>query len=268
MSKLRAFFLHTLISVAIVMPVCCITFFVWYPQPYFRIVDAWYLIAILVSVNFIAGPLLTLIVFRSGKPGLTFDLYFIGLVQLAALGYGTTVIYQERPYFLVFAVDRFEILPKKDVDIAAIRFEALNHKPFIGTVPVIARLPEDPEELSDFTAGVIFDGRPDLERRSEYWHPYADYALEVADAAQALDELLTGEPEVVRLASASFEKFGRDHARLGFLPVVGRTSDHSMVLDLETGEQLEILPVDPFQYAVRGPTATEAGTQDDAGHSG
>ena len=40
----------------------------------------------------VVGPLLTLIVFRAGKPGMKFDLAVIGLVQVAALAYGTATV--------------------------------------------------------------------------------------------------------------------------------------------------------------------------------
>lgn len=267
MTRLRAFVWHFLISVAIVMPVCFIVFLVWYPQPYFSVVDAWYLIGILVIVNFIIGPLLTLIIFKAGKPGLKFDLCFIAAFQVAALAYGTTVIYQERPYFLVFAVDRFEVVRKKDIDISELRFDALQEKPVIGTVLIIARLPEDPQELSDFAAGVVFDGMPDLERRPELWHPYADYAHEVTAEARVLDELLAEQPEFADLASQTIQKFAADHARLGFVPLIGRTSDFSMVLDLETGEQLEVLHIDPYQLIVEDELPVHGDTAVDAEQS-
>jgi hypothetical protein len=43
------------------------------------------------------GPLLTLLVFKSGKPSLKFDLSGIVLLQLGALLYGGTLIDQHRP---------------------------------------------------------------------------------------------------------------------------------------------------------------------------
>lgn len=60
--------------------------------------------------------LLTLIVFKSGKPSLKFDLSCIVLMQLAALIYGGTIIYQQRPEFVVFGTDRFTTVTAADVE--------------------------------------------------------------------------------------------------------------------------------------------------------
>ncbi len=88
MTRLRAFLVHLSLSAAIVGCSFAIVFFVWYPQPYFEVVGAWYLIRILFIVDVVLGPLLTFIVFKAGKPGLRFDLTVIALVQVAALAMG------------------------------------------------------------------------------------------------------------------------------------------------------------------------------------
>ena len=247
MSRLRAFFVHFSLSVAIVGAVFAVVFFVWYPQPYFEVVGAWYPIRILVIVDVILGPILTLIIFKAGKPGLRFDLSIIALIQVAALIYGTTIIYQERPYFLVYSVDRFELVPKKDIDLSKIRYESLTDKPLIGAIPVFARLPEDRQALSDFTTGVILEGKPDLERRAEFWHPYKEHASEIEAEARDLSELLTAGGKIEDQAARVKEKYQADHPRLGFVPLMGRTETFSMLLDLDTGETLEVLDIDPYQ---------------------
>jgi hypothetical protein len=45
------------------------------------------------------GPLLTLLLFKSGQPSLKFDLSGIVLLQLGTLLYGGTLIDQHRPAF-------------------------------------------------------------------------------------------------------------------------------------------------------------------------
>ena len=115
-SRPRAFLSHLALSAVVVGAVCALIFFVWYPHPYFQAVGAWNVLRILVGVDLVLGPVLTLILFKPGKRGLKFDLAFIACVQLAALAYGVNVIYGERPYFNVFAVDRFTVYAYQDVD--------------------------------------------------------------------------------------------------------------------------------------------------------
>ena len=107
MTQARAFAIHLTASVTIFLIFLGILFFVWYPAPYFEIDGGWTVLLILAGAHLALGPLLTLIVFEPGKPGLKFDLICIVLVQLGALLYGGTLIYQQRPAFVVFAVDRF-----------------------------------------------------------------------------------------------------------------------------------------------------------------
>ena len=250
MSRLRAFLVHLSLSAAVVGSGFAIVFFIWYPQPYFEVVGAWYLIRILFIVDVVLGPLLTFIVFKPGKPGLKFDLTVIALVQVAALIYGGNIIYQERPYYLVFAVDRFELVPRKDLDLSTIKYDVLKEKPWLGTVPVFARLPEDPEVLSKFTQEVMFEGKPDLERRTEFWHPYDQFASEAPAQARDLHELLKDDEITAGKAAPVITRLEADHARLGYLPLLGRTENFAIVLDIETGEQLEVLDVDPYQLII------------------
>ena len=250
MSRLRAFLVHLSLSAVVVGIAFAIVFFIWYPQPYFEVVGAWYLIRILFIVDVVLGPLLTFIVFKAGKPGLKFDLTVIALVQVAALIYGGTIIYLERPYYMVFAIDRFELLSRKDLDLSNIKYDALKEKPWIATIPVFARLPDDPEALSKFTEEVMFEGKPDLERRTEFWHPYDQFASEAPARARDLREILKDDEISAAKAESVIGKYEADHARLGYLPLVGRTENFAIVLDMETGEQLDVLDVDPYQLII------------------
>src|SRR5437762_10459463 len=63
-SRRRAFLTHLLSSAVIVSAVCVLVFFVWYPHPYFRISGAWNPLRVLIGVDLVLGPLLTLLVFK------------------------------------------------------------------------------------------------------------------------------------------------------------------------------------------------------------
>ncbi|MDH3609511.1 MAG: hypothetical protein OEQ24_09765 [Gammaproteobacteria bacterium] len=49
----------------------------------------------------------------------------MAFVQIAALVYGVQVIFGERPYYLVFAVDRVEVVGKVEVDANKIKYPDL-----------------------------------------------------------------------------------------------------------------------------------------------
>ncbi len=250
MNRLRAFLIHLTILAALLGATSAVIYFIWYPEPYFEVLGAWYLVRIFLVVNIVVGPLLTLIIFKPGKWGLRFDLYAIALVQAAALIYGASVIYQQRPYFMVYAVDRFELVPLKDIDRTKIQYDELNDKPSKGVVPVYATLPEDPQALSDFTVGVLYEGESDLERRPEFWHPYVEHESEATENATNIQELLAENEEIAALARQVIERHKPRHAELGVVPLIGRTSSFSVVLDMQSGEQLEIVDIDLYQLAI------------------
>ncbi len=115
MSRWKAASIHLSISIAVGLLVFALLFLVWFPQPYFDAAGGQHLILVLLGVDLVLGPLLTLILFKSGKKGMLFDLYLIGLVQSAALVYGMHVIVQARPAFIVAAIDRFNVVAANEL---------------------------------------------------------------------------------------------------------------------------------------------------------
>jgi len=53
---------------------------VWYPPPLFQLLGGFELLLLIVAVDIALGPLLTLVVFKSGKKRLKFDLSVIALL--------------------------------------------------------------------------------------------------------------------------------------------------------------------------------------------
>jgi hypothetical protein len=103
---------HLLLSVAIGVAALAAMILVWYPRPYFEATGGRGLVLLMIGADVTLGALLTTAVFNPAK-GLgkvKLDLAVIGLLQLAALAYGIHVMYSARPAYLVFAVDRFDLV--------------------------------------------------------------------------------------------------------------------------------------------------------------
>ena len=103
---------HLLLSAAIGAAVLAAMILVWYAPPYFEAAGGNDLVLLMVGVDVTLGPLLTLAVFNPAKGigKLRFDLAVIACCQVAALAYGVHVMYVARPAYLVFAVDRFDLV--------------------------------------------------------------------------------------------------------------------------------------------------------------
>lgn len=246
MTRYRASAIHFLISATIVSVIFAVIFFVWYPGPTFRIAGAMGIVLVLVGVDLVLGPALTLIVYKEGKPGLKFDLVVIAMIQLTALVYGSYTFFQERPYYMVFAVDRFNLVAEKQVDKSEIRYPELLEKPFGDVIRVFARLPEDPEEFQVFLNSVMFDGKPDLEARPEYWEPYGDGKEIILEATKPLAEMKRDSDQDERRIQQAITKYGDSHPKLGYIAIGTLEEDIGMVVDMETAEPLGIIDVDPW----------------------
>lgn len=256
MSTTRAFLTHLSISATVVGVALAIIFFVWYPAPYFEVAGAWNVVRILITVDLIVGPLLTLILYKPGKPGLLFDLSVIALVQLSALVYGLTVIYSERPYFVVFAVDRFEVLARKDIDESSIADQRLRQKSWDQPIYVVAEMPESFEEQQQLIDDVI-QGKPDIERRPEFWSPYADNTDQVLAKATPLTRLMKERPDAAEYATEIIAQHP-DGERLSGVPVIGKQGAYVFVIEPEEKKPVALIPVDPWVPPAESESESEA----------
>lgn len=114
MSRWKAGAIHFLISLAIFLGLLAVILLLWYPGILFNIDSGWTGLQLVIGVDLIAGPLLTLVVFKAGKKGLNFDLSCIAFFQIACMAAGMWVIYSERPLALVLAYDTFYSVDRED----------------------------------------------------------------------------------------------------------------------------------------------------------
>jgi len=102
MPRYQASFYHLLFSLAVLAPLAYLVLVEWYPGILYSIDGGWEGMRIIVGVDLVLGPLLTFVVFKSGKPGLKLDLTAIVLLQSSCLLAGTYIVYSERPLALVY----------------------------------------------------------------------------------------------------------------------------------------------------------------------
>ena len=237
MTRYRAFAIHLLVSAIVVGCVAGLTAFVWYPEPYLYLNAADSILLLLIGVDVIAGPTLTLIVFKPGKPGLKTDM--IVTVQLLALLYGTATLYQERPLFLVFAVDRFELVTAAEIDINQIRYPELKDLPVVGPGIAVAQQPRDRKLRQEIFLEVLLQGGVDIERRPQLYEPLSLHKDRVVASSAALEKFLVTETDRARLR----EFLARHNARpedFAYLPLVGKVPDRDMLLAVDANSAMPV----------------------------
>lgn len=204
------------------------------------------MLLILAGTIIVLGPLLTLIVFKPGKPGLKFDLSCIVLAQLAALFYGGTIIYQQRPAFVVFGVDRFTTVPAADVDFDQLKYPELKRIAGIGPILAEAKPPKDPKQRQELLFGVLMEGQKDLEFRAELYEPYRPDLQQLRSRSIDLTKIAAINADAKSAIDAFVaSQSGRLEDYL-YLPLRGRNKDIVMVLSPKDGMPVGSISISPW----------------------
>nr|WP_274382131.1 TfpX/TfpZ family type IV pilin accessory protein [Hydrogenophaga sp. PBL-H3] len=239
---------HLLLSGAVVGVIALWMFFVWYPEPFRSLSGGLHLFAILVMVDLMLGPFATLVVSSPGKSAREWrvDMALIVLMQLAALGYGCWTVYQARPVYMAFEIDRFRTVHAIDVpaellSLAPAEFQSL---PVLGPALIAVRPFKDEKERIDATLaamqGVHLGARPDL------WTPYETEISKILADAKSIDELLTRKPIQAALIQSAILSSGVSPNEVAYLPVAGREVFWTVLIQKTSGKPLVYLPIDPY----------------------
>jgi|SRR5208282_3260590 len=245
MSRWKASGIHLLLSAAIAGAMLAFMLTVWYPWPLFEAAGGDHLIFILVGVDATLGPLITLIIFKSGKKGLKLELAIIVLLQFTALSYGIHTVYLARPVYLVFTIDRFDLVTAANLDpedLAKVALTEFKHPSWGRPCYIAAIPPRDPVERFKILKTAL--AGKDLQLYPQYYVPYEQPEAQSAlKHAKDLDIILKRDPEEVQnyLKSA-----GRAPESVKFLPLRARQRDGAVLLDAVSGLPLEIILVNPW----------------------
>lgn len=171
MSRYTAFLIHLAISILLFTVLGYLILFQWYPDFLFQADGGWVGIQIIALVDLVLGPLLTLIVFKAGKPGLKFDLTAIGTFQAVCLMAGTYIVYSERPLAIVYTDGFFHSVSSDDYRESGKPIPDLSLIP--GDTPkwVSVRLPQDFDRIDTIRKAALSNSIP-LSVFSEYYQPF------------------------------------------------------------------------------------------------
>lgn len=239
-SRWQAAGLHLLISATIAASSLALILGLWFPGPLFEAAGGLGLLFLLVSVDVNAGPLLTLIVFKSGKPGLKLDLAVIGALQLSALLYGLSVVSLARPAFVVFVLDRFELVAAGDLapeELAAARFPEFRAVPWNGPRLAAADLPADPAERQKLIS--LAPSGIDVQHFPRYYVPYAERTQQVLARAVPLARLRETDPETAKAVDAWLASSGTKEGDVRALLLRTRFAWIAVLVDPKTAQPLQ-----------------------------
>ncbi len=246
MSRFRVFQLRLLASATLLLLLFSVVRLLWYPGAYFAVSGVYKQLLVLAAVVVVVGPVLSAFVFKPGKKGLAFDLRVLAAVEILAVTIAGILLFQRQPHFAVFAVDRFEAVGRAEVDLGKLQTALDTTRPGHAPRLVYAKLPDDPDVFSRLIDETVFYGMADIDRRPEFWEPYASGIAEIKKAARPLDELLQGEDDQRRAVASWLAATGSLAADYLYLPLRGRAGDAMIILHKDIGFPVATLSVDAW----------------------
>lgn len=243
-----ASFMHLGISATIAVGVAALLFMFWYPHPFGELAGGKDLFYLIVSVDVVCGPLLTMILFSPLKPRteLIRDLSLVGLIQIVALVYGVWTVWQARPLYLVAEIDRFKVISATALpeDFRVSLPPQLIPGILDAPLTVGIRPPKDIAERSKVMMESVMGGRDYAERPDFYIAFDKAAAQSVMNKSRPLNAFLEKFPLQAKPAEHIVKSRNLTLESAKYVPVVGR-QDWIAILDVE-GQIVGFLPGDGF----------------------
>lgn len=242
-SRFLAALIHLVLSTVIVGSVVLFVLLVWYPGLYFKLAGAEAPMLLLVGVDMVLGPLMTLIVYKQGKASLKFDLTVIALIQAAALIYGVWALSSQRPEFLVFDRGSYEVISAADLKNKEVPDEINLERPMRGPKMVWAAPSDDPTLM----LSVIIEGAEDIYLQPAQYRPIERAIQQMKASGHELTEgYLSSNPDVGEALDNALADANMTHeevAGMRLYQVNGLDSGCAALTDPNTAELLFMLDV-------------------------
>jgi hypothetical protein len=247
-NRYKAAGIHLGWSAGVAVLAALMVFATWYPWPYRQMSGGQQLFLLVVSVDLVMGPLLTLAIFNPKKRRgvLLRDLAIIVALQLSALVYGLHTVYVARPVAMVFEGTRFRVVSHFDVAREELPTAPDEFKSLSLSGPVVLGVREPKDEAEKLKAIDLALAGKDIGARPSFWQAYAKSAQEALKRARPVSALNAKYPGSTGLIDEAVAKTGRTAAQLKFLPVISFKGDWSALMDAQSGEVVGFVQLDGF----------------------
>ena len=241
--RLKFFFSHLSISFLIALLVIGLVFFVWYPAPLAKAVGVTNIFLMMLAIDVIVGPILGWLVYQEGKKTLKFDLSVIILIQIAALCYGVFSIEQGRPAWLVYNVDRFELVRKNElVDTNIQQAQPQFQQPsWFKPQYVATEFAKDTQQRNDEMFAEVFSGISIAQRPERY--------VELTQAKNQIQQRALPLAELEQYNSkADVEKtLAKYPSADAWLPLKANAVDMVVLVNKESASIIKIVDLRPWK---------------------
>ncbi|WP_130803660.1 TfpX/TfpZ family type IV pilin accessory protein [Acinetobacter ihumii] len=244
LSKKQKFFLgHLGLSLSFALIILVWVFFCWYPSPLAKAVGVTHIFLMMLAIDVIVGPLLGFIVYKEGKKSLKFDLAVIIFIQFAALCYGVYIIGQGRPVWIVYNVDRFELVRNNEIidqNIQQAKPE-YRHPSWFKPQYVATQLASDIKTRNDdmFVEAL---GGISLAQKPERYVAFSEVKQQIQQRAQNLNVLNQFNDK------QDVEKILKQYPEAdGWVPLKASAVDMAVLLNKQKGQVVKIVDLRPWK---------------------
>jgi hypothetical protein len=245
--RLKAFGLHLLGSALALTLVLGALYLGWYRWPGWQLTEATHVVMVMISVDVVIGPLVTLIIASERKPRreLVRDIAMIVTVQVAALGYGTTTLWNGRPLYYAFSVNCLQIVQAADIDPDAAklaRTRNLDLAPHWYSLPrwIWSPFPKDPKLADKLFQGVM-QGGYDIVGLPQYYKTWEEGAPELRGQLQKIGDIKFFSPKQKTLLEKRMQAAGLATDQADAIALTGKGSSLLVVMDPRNLKLLAIL---------------------------
>ncbi len=242
--RIKATGIHLLVSVLVALIGIGLVFWVWHPAPLQKAVGVTHIFLMMLGIDVVLGPLLTLLVASSKeKKTLKFDLSVIAAVQLAAYLYGMHSIAVSRPVYVAFDKLRFEVVQADSVVRATDKtiLPEYQSNPLFAPQWVSVRPYKDAAEQNQRTMLEMQEGiSPSM--MADLYQPLNDGWGGMLERKHGLDELKQYNPaEQVAKELAAYPQAD------SYLPMKAPSVDMVVLLDSRQKQVLGIVDLRPWK---------------------
>jgi hypothetical protein len=245
--KFIATTIHFLVTLALAGMAAALIFLLWYPDPFHIMIGGTELFLLIVGSDLALGPLMSLVIYNSRKSRreLLLDYAIVGVIQIAALVYGVSIMADARPVYVAFHGDRFEVVLAGDLREQELKAaKDPRHRQVRWTGPELIGVEVPPEDHEDALFQSL-EGNAE-HQRPKFYRPFESQLGLIRQRAKPLAELEKKKPDARPLIEAALHGKQLSRDRLGWLPVSHFRGFWTAIVDLDTGRPVAYFDLDPY----------------------
>lgn len=246
----KAFGIHLAISLALLGLLLYVLLAHWFPGHLFDTDGGWQALQIIIAVDMVLGPALTLVAAAPAKPtrALRTDFTIIAMIQAAALVFGTWTAWNNRPYAMLWLDGGFNSMPYSAFAENAAARERISQLPGQWPKKVIVRLPPDLDLRTQLFKQSIKHGTSVL-FSVEYYAPFDINDPDIRNEARAYaGKLLANSAARAELVQAGIIEPDLVGGHLLLIPVYTRNKEYHLAFQ-DSGQTVtrhDFLPYTAF----------------------